>query len=122
MHEDSRPRLLPQAKRQAFLASPEYRAAQAAEAAAVSEDAAAPLHAENEWNISVIGTPVCAEPAVWRLTQTHVRPSGDAEDGTQEAAVSELPAGLQFAMPQVRRVLLGFACSLRMTLKTVAAG
>ena len=109
MHEDSRARLLPQAKRQAFLASPEFRAAQAAEAAAVSEDAAVPLHTENEWNISVIGTPVCAELAVRRLT--YVPPSGDAEDGTQQAAVSELPAGLQFAMPQVRRVLLGFACS-----------
>ena len=66
VREHSRARLLLQANRQAYLASPEYSAAQAAEAAAVSEDAAAPLHAENEWNISVIGTPVRAELAVWR--------------------------------------------------------
>ena len=53
----------PQAKRQAFLASPEYCAAQAAEAAALLDDTAAPLHADNEWNISVIGTPVRAQQA-----------------------------------------------------------
>ena len=48
---------LPQAKREAFLASPEHLAAQAAAAAAAAleESTAAPLHADNEWNISVIG-------------------------------------------------------------------
>ena len=51
------PVALPQAKRQAFLLSPEHLAVQAAAAAAAAleESAAAPLHAENEWNISVIG-------------------------------------------------------------------
>lgn len=51
----------PQAKRQAFLASPEHLAAQAAAAAAAAseEGTAEPLHAENEWNISVIGAPLC---------------------------------------------------------------
>jgi hypothetical protein len=48
-----------QAKRQLHVNSAEYIAAQAAaavsSAAALAASSAAPLHSENEWNISVVG-------------------------------------------------------------------
>jgi hypothetical protein len=108
-------RLLVQAKYNEHVCSAHFLAAQAAAAASSAASAAAalsvPLHAENEWNISVVGMSRCYERSPAELRRRLLTRAcfgffaGDDDDPSVSAAPADnLPAGLQFSMPEVRVV------------------